>query len=340
MIFSRPLRRSGFLLPQTYKNILSEFFRHLKDKAYYTVFTERRPGKTLHALLDSTGAVVVKYRYDAWGNCKVLDANGTEITDATHIGILNPFRYRSYYFDTETGLYFLKTRYYDPEIGRFMTIDDLSYLDPDSINGLNLYAYCLNNPVMMIDESGCAPAWWQWLLSGLTLAAGIALCFVPGGQVFGVNLIVAGATSMASNILSAVGADSETACIITNVLSIIGGIVLCYTPFASIGASMIGSGFLGIVGGCISEELGESFELGSAIGNVAGGFLGGLIYKGLVNHRIIPFKTSIKNVVENPLDEINKSNIGPKQGQVSFKIGEIKRRIDVYNPIPVIKLPD
>ena len=75
--------------------------------------------------------------------------------NASMIAELNPFRYRSYYYDTETGFYFLQTRYYDPEIGRFMTIDDISYLDPESVNGLNLYAYCLNNPVMHADPSGC-----------------------------------------------------------------------------------------------------------------------------------------------------------------------------------------
>ena len=67
---------------------------------------------------------------------------------------LNPYRYRGYYYDTETGLYFLKTRYYDPEVGRFITIDDLSYIDPEIINGLNLYAYCTNNPVMNVDING------------------------------------------------------------------------------------------------------------------------------------------------------------------------------------------
>ena len=97
---------------------------------------------------------MVKYRYDAWGNCKVLNADGSEIADSNHIGILNPFRYRSYYYDTGIGLYFLKTRYYDPEVGRFMTIDDISYLDPESINGLNLYAYCGNNPIMYSDPNG------------------------------------------------------------------------------------------------------------------------------------------------------------------------------------------
>ena len=88
--------------------------------------------------------------YDAYGVASTLYYNGGSNTRAFY----NPFRYRSYYYDHGIGLYFLKTRYYDPEIGRFMTIDDISYLDPESINGLNLYAYCGNNPVMNIDPFG------------------------------------------------------------------------------------------------------------------------------------------------------------------------------------------
>lgn len=94
------------------------------------------------------------YWYDAWGNQQVLDATGNAITDTTNVGILNPFRYRSYYFDTETGLYYLQTSYYDPEVGRFLNIDSLDYADPETINGLNLYAYCGNNPVMNSDPEG------------------------------------------------------------------------------------------------------------------------------------------------------------------------------------------
>ena len=100
------------------------------------------------ALLDKNGNTVVKYTYDAWGNHTVED--GTECG----LGTLNPFRYRGYYYDTETGLYYLQTRYYDPEIGRFVTIDDVAYLDPDTVGGLNLYAYCNNNPVMCVDPMG------------------------------------------------------------------------------------------------------------------------------------------------------------------------------------------
>ena len=102
------------------------------------------------ALLDTDGNIVVKYTYDAWGNHTVEDN-----TDC-NLGTLNPFRYRGYYYDAETGLYYLQTRYYDPEIGRFVTIDDVAYLDPDTVGGLNLYAYCGNNPVMGVDPMGTA----------------------------------------------------------------------------------------------------------------------------------------------------------------------------------------
>lgn len=98
----------------------------------------------LLALLDSSGNIVVQYKYDAWGNHTVTDANGNAITDANHIGNLNPFRYRGYYFDSETGFYFLQSRYYDPEVGRFLNMDSIEYANPIFINGINLYAYCGN----------------------------------------------------------------------------------------------------------------------------------------------------------------------------------------------------
>ena len=117
------------------------------------------------AILDKIGNIVAQYKYDAWGNHKVLDSSGNEVTSSTHIGNLNPFRYRSYCFDTETKLYFLKTRYYDPEVGRFINMDSIDYAAPETINGLNLYAYCGNNPVMGYDSAGTKwwnPATWNW----------------------------------------------------------------------------------------------------------------------------------------------------------------------------------
>ena len=120
-----------------------------------------------NALLDNSGNVVVRYVYDAWGNHAVLNSDGTDCESG--IGVLNPFRYRGYFYDVETGLYYLQTRYYDPETGRFITIDGIEYLDPETINGLNLYAYCGNNPVMYTDPTGTFISF----LIGLLIAVGI-----------------------------------------------------------------------------------------------------------------------------------------------------------------------
>ena len=93
---------------------------------------------------------IAEYSYDAWGNCTI-------VSDSNGYGARNPFRYRGYYFDSDLGMYYLMTRYYDPQIGRFINADSYKYLAPDSINGLNLYAYCLNNPIMYVDPYGHEP---------------------------------------------------------------------------------------------------------------------------------------------------------------------------------------
>ena len=120
------------------------------------------------AIYDQNNSLICKYLYDAYGNHKVLNPNGTENTSSTFIGNLNPIRYRSYYFDEETGLYYLKSRYYDSEICRFLSMDDISYLDSQTLNGLNLYAYCGNDPINKVDPNG---QFWISLIVGLTLGA-------------------------------------------------------------------------------------------------------------------------------------------------------------------------
>ena len=71
------------------------------------------------------------------------------------VGVKNPIRYRGYYYDVETGLYYLQSRYYDPQTGRFINADDTDYLGADgSFASYNLFAYCSNNPVMNSDPTG------------------------------------------------------------------------------------------------------------------------------------------------------------------------------------------
>ena len=137
------------------------------------------------ALLDNNGAVVVEYKYDAWGN------HEAEVASEEYVALAekNPFRYRSYYYDEETDLYYLQTRYYDPEVGRFLSQDDVSYLAPDNINGLNLYAYCSNNPVMNVDPTGRFVITISMLIGALVVGAitGAVIGGIAGGVTAAIN---------------------------------------------------------------------------------------------------------------------------------------------------------
>ena len=99
-------------------------------------------------ILDKNGNAVVSYLYDAWG--APISVTGPM---ASTLGVQNPIRYRGYYYDTETGLYYLQSRYYDPVVGRFLNADGLLGANGDLMS-YNLFAYCSNNPVNMSDPTG------------------------------------------------------------------------------------------------------------------------------------------------------------------------------------------
>ena len=111
-------------------------------------------------IVDSNYNVVAYYAYDAWGKpLAVLDGNVNPITNSSHFAIVNPFRYRGYVYDTETGFYYVSSRFYDPEIGRYLNADSVIAGVGGSVQGYNLFAYCFNNPVNMSDSSGHWPQW-------------------------------------------------------------------------------------------------------------------------------------------------------------------------------------
>ena len=106
------------------------------------------------AILDSSGKLAASYDYDAWGNCTVYDSSAKVLTDPTSIANLNPLRYRGYYYDAETGFYYLQSRYYDPAICRFINADTFATTDANGLLSANMFAYCENNPIMRVDADG------------------------------------------------------------------------------------------------------------------------------------------------------------------------------------------
>ena len=142
-------------------------------------------GDILAVLNGQTGAVEASYTYDAWG--RVISSTGA-------LANLNPFRYRGYYYDSETGLYYLQSRYYDPETGRFINADDADYIGADgSLLSYNLFAYCKNNPVNRFDAEGnlSLPNWLKIAVGAVALAGAVALTVATGGGAAAVAVGVA-----------------------------------------------------------------------------------------------------------------------------------------------------
>ena len=119
----------------------------------YTFYLVTNPLGDVINILDSNGNRIVEYAYDAFGNAQIRNiANTTQSQLAIDY---NPFRYRGYFYDTESGFYYLNSRYYAPELGRFISMDDFAYLAADgNLANANLYVYCNNNPVMYYDPDG------------------------------------------------------------------------------------------------------------------------------------------------------------------------------------------
>ncbi len=137
-------------------------------------------------ILNDNYEQIVSYEYDSWGKLlSTKDAIGNAISDTNHIGIINPFRYRGYYYDTETELYYLNSRYYNPEWRRFINADGLLGANQD-IFGYNLYIYVSNNPIVFSDYSGDVAL----ALTGVAASLGMIAGAIAVGAVGAALLLV------------------------------------------------------------------------------------------------------------------------------------------------------
>ena len=127
-----------------------------------------------------SSSVTYTYTYDAWGNCT---ESISRFSGSYAYAKYNPFRYRGYYYDSEIELYYVNSRYYDPELGRFIIPDttDILTATPMGLTDKNLYAYCDNNPVIRADHGG---DFWH-------IVIGLAIC----GRIGGISSIVGQAVS-------------------------------------------------------------------------------------------------------------------------------------------------
>ena len=155
------------------------------EYSYY--YTHNSRGDIV-GIYNGVGELKAHYEYDAWGNViSITDNNGNAITNPNHIGNLNPFRYRSYYQDTETGLYYLMSRYYDAVTHRFINADGYFQAGTTILDG-NTFAYCANNPIYSSDPTGSSIIFGA-LIGGATeffgqIISGKSIDEVDWGSVF------------------------------------------------------------------------------------------------------------------------------------------------------------
>jgi len=199
---------------------------------------------------------VARYVYDAWGNVLTVSSASDPLdTDMTSLGNINPFRYRGYCYEPSIKMYHLGSRFYDPEVGRFISPDDPGYLSAMEPRGLNLYAYCRNNPVMYADPTGHSVI--TAILIGLGVLAATGLGLMIGGRV------------SKNETLKNIG-DS-----LISLAEIIAGILLITTGFGNFVVQYfapftLGTGFGSSINGYINMDHGGSFHAGWAGGQVAG----------------------------------------------------------------------
>ena len=215
------------------------------------------------AILDSTGTAVVNYVYDAWG--RPISKTGSM---AGTLGTVQPFRYRGYVYDEETGLYYLRSRYYNPNLGRFVNADRVFDANA-SVTTYNQYAYCDNCPVIYLDSEG------RGLFTSLVIG------FVVGALVSGI-------------IEAAKGGDVEDI-IISAVAGGVSGLISVIPVFRN---PYINSAIMGGVGNAVGAWIGGDIDsIYDVIDNFAEGAAAGVVGQFVGDQLLIAI---LKNPVNNP----------------------------------------
>ncbi|MBQ8767779.1 MAG: RHS repeat-associated core domain-containing protein [Clostridia bacterium] len=191
-----------FYLYDSYSNLTGIRLYYNGSETEYNYYVATNVQGDVVGIYRYTGELLASYEYDAWGNVlSVTDANGNPITSETHIANINPFRYRGYYLDNETGLYYLNSRYYNAEVGRFISADTTDILSVKAdLYDKNLFAYCDNNPIVRADYGG---DFWH-----IVAGAAIGGLFELGGQLLSgeeVNWAKVGVATLTSGITVASG---------------------------------------------------------------------------------------------------------------------------------------
>ena len=171
----------GMLVRMAWLNSYIDFLYDENGSVYSIVydgdqyyFLKNQQGDVVQ-ILSVWGTKLVEYSYDAWGNCYVVYSHSSY----GDLAEINPIRYRSYFYDFETGFYYLQNRYYDPSIGRFINADDAGMLGAtEDILSYNLFAYCMNNPVNQTDDGGMLSSWAKKLIIGTAVIAAAAVLTV------------------------------------------------------------------------------------------------------------------------------------------------------------------
>jgi len=281
------------------------FSMNMNGTEYY--YTRNAQGD-ITGLIDNAGNLVVSYTYDTWG--KLVSTTGSL---ASTIGVKNPYRYRGYRYDIETGLYYLQSRYYNPDWGRFVNADDegLLEVDQDSLIENNLFVYALNNPVNMEDSTGF-------------IAANIAAGLIGAGAGF----IIAGSFSAATQYYSTGRVDWNVA----GINAISGALSGALTAS---GATWLAS-VLGNAGISMGTYVSEQYYRGeiitgkglkdSAFAGALSGVIGG---KGANGGKMITAAKSAQKSIARELRRANQKYAAKQIAKISLSQSDIKKAVAV-----------